>query len=90
MGVRDPPHSKEDILTGKMVSLVQENKKGSFFKGVKDEFKKISWPAKKDLFRSTKIVVISTFVFAGGIYLTDLVVRGGLNWINVLVHRIMG
>ena len=35
-----------------------KKKKGGFFKGVKDEWKKIIWPAKEELGKQTVLVVV--------------------------------
>ena len=37
-------------------------KKESFFKGVKSEMEKTSWPTKEELFKYT-IIVVSTVIF---------------------------
>ena len=47
----------------------------SFFRGMKEEMKKVSWTTKKELVLSAKIVIGSVFAFGIGIYLVDLVIR---------------
>lgn len=64
--------------------------RGGFLKDLKAEFRKISWTPKDELFQCTKIVVFFVFAFGFGIYFTDLVIRGGLKWIDFIVHRIFG
>lgn len=56
---------------------MSENKpnKGGFFKGIKKEFKKISWPTKNELVNSTIVVLVSLIAVATVIKLIDL----GLN-----------
>ncbi len=61
-----------------------------YIRGLKEELKKVSWPAKEELFLSTKIVVGSTFVFGFGVYLVDLVVQGSLNGLHALVYKVIG
>lgn len=53
--------------------------KQSFFKGLKSEFKKISWPDKETLFKqSTAVVIISIIV---GLLITaiDLCIQFGVD-----------
>lgn len=64
--------------------------KVTFLKDLKGEFKKISWTPKQELFQCTKIVVFSVFTFGFGIYFVDLIIQGGLSWLDFLVHRIFG
>lgn len=52
--------------------------------------KKVTWTSKEELAQCTKIVVGSTFMFGIGIYFTDLIIRGTLNSINIIVHKIFG
>lgn len=64
--------------------------KVSFFSGIKEELKKISWTTKAELFFFTKVVVIATFAFGMGIYMIDLIVKGGLEATGYIVHLIFG
>lgn len=70
-------------------STVEKKSKLSFFRQVQEELKKVSWTTKDDLKTCTKIVVGSTFLFGLGIYLADLVIRGGLEFIR-FVFRMFG
>lgn len=75
------------------VTLAQKKtgkKKDSFFKGVKRELKKVTWTSKKELLVSTKVVVISTFVFGIAIYFSDLAIKGTLDSLSMLVKWIGG
>ena len=79
----------------KIVELGLEPKKKKLFgrgflSELKVEFNRITWTPKNELFQCTKVVVLFVFVFGFGIYLTDLFIKGGLNWLNFLVHRIFG
>ncbi len=49
--------------------------KPSFFQGMKEEMKKVSWTTKRELVLSAKIVIGAVFAFGIGIYIVDLVVR---------------
>ena len=72
-----------------IVSTKTKEKK-NFLREVQQEVKKVSWTSKTDLIRSTKIVLITTFVFAMGIYVVDLAVRGGLNSLSYFTRLIGG
>ena len=72
------------------MSAITERKKGSFFKEVKDELKKVTWTSKEELIFSTKIVVIATVVFGLAIYVVDLGIRGTLDLAGNFVRMIFG
>jgi preprotein translocase subunit SecE len=57
---------------------------------LKAEFKRISWTSKEELRAYTKIVVGATFIVGLGIYVVDLVVRGTLDGVGVLVKAVVG
>ena len=54
-------------------------KKGSFFKGVKAEFKKISWPDKPTLARESAAVVVISVILGAIIALVDAAIKFGLD-----------
>lgn len=58
--------------------------KQSFFKGVKAEYNKISWPTKDDLIKETVSVVCVSAVLAALIALLDTVIQYGINFISTL------
>ncbi|MBS0604451.1 MAG: preprotein translocase subunit SecE [Verrucomicrobia bacterium] len=62
----------------------------SFIQELKDELKKVSWTTKDELKLSTKVVIGATFLFGLGIYLFDLVIKGALDFIALVVHFIFG
>jgi preprotein translocase subunit SecE len=62
----------------------------SFVQELKDELKKVTWTTKEELKLSTKVVISSTFLFGLGIYLFDLVIKGALDFIALVVHFIFG
>jgi preprotein translocase subunit SecE len=70
--------------------ITPQNKKQSFFREVINELKKVSWTSKAELLMSTKAVVIATFAFGLTIYLCDLMIRGSITGIGVLVRMIFG
>lgn len=62
----------------------------SFVQELKDEMKKVSWTTKDELILSTKVVIGATFILGFGIYLFDLVIKGGLDLIALVAHYIFG
>ena len=62
----------------------------SFIQELKEELKKVSWTTKDELKLSTKLVVGATFFFGLGIYLFDLVIKGALDFVALVVHFIFG
>ncbi len=80
-------------VKGKQVDLpdtTQSEPKVGFISGVKEELKKITWTNKAELIFFTKLVVTTTFAFGLGIYLFDLVIKGALESLTFLLHRIFG
>ncbi len=62
----------------------------TFIQEMKAEMKKVSWTSKKELKFSTKMVILTTFVFGFAIYCVDLCVKGLLESIKASVHFIFG
>ena len=56
-------------------------KKVSFMKGVKQEFKKITWPDKEALTKQSVAVVTTSVVLAGLIALLDMIFKYGIDWL---------
>ena len=56
-------------------------KKPSFFKGVKTEYKKITWPDKESLTKQTIAVIAVSVVISIVIALLDFVMKYGVDWI---------
>lgn len=61
-----------------------------YLQELKDELKKVSWTTKEELTLSTKVVIGSTFLFGIGIYLFDLMIKGALDLVALIVHFIFG
>lgn len=55
--------------------MTERKKKQGFFKGIKNEFRKITWPTKKEVVNSTAVVLVSLITVSALIKLIDL----GLN-----------
>ncbi len=62
----------------------QNKPKKNFFKGVRQEFKKITWPGKDDIFKQTVVVSIITFIVAVLIAAIDFGIRYGINFLTNL------
>ena len=58
--------------------------KQGFFKGVKAEFKKISWPDKNSLAKQSVAVVVISVCLAVVISLLDMAIKYGVNFLTTL------
>lgn len=54
----------------------------TYFKGVKTEWGKVSWPERKQVVFETLSVIVIVFVFTVAIYLMDLLFKGLLSLIK--------
>ncbi len=48
----------------------------TYFRGVKTEWGKISWPERRQVVTETVFVIIIVFVFTVSIYLMDIIFKG--------------
>ncbi len=64
--------------------MAENNEKPSFFKGVKAEYRKVTWPTKDDVIKETVSVVCISAVLAGLIALFDTAIQYGINYISGL------
>ena len=64
-----------------MADNTVKKEKGSFFKGLKLEFKKIIWPGKQDVAKKTLLIVVVTILLGVLIKLLDTGVQAILNLI---------
>ena len=55
--------------------------KKSWFKGLKSEFKKISWPDKETLVKESAAVIVVTVILGFVIALVDMAIEYGVNLI---------
>ena len=53
----------------------KKEKRTSFFKGVKGEFKKISWPSRETTVKDTIVVVVISLILCGFIRLIDVLAQ---------------
>lgn len=54
----------------------------TYFKGVKTEWGKVSWPERRQVIFETFAVIVITFFFTVTIYVIDLVFKGLLSLIK--------
>ena len=64
--------------------VAKKAKKPSFFKGVKSEFKKITWPDKNSTFKQSVAVVSISIVAGLLIAILDFVIQYGVDFITRL------
>jgi preprotein translocase subunit SecE len=72
------------------VSKLERLRKMEFIREIRDELKKVTWTTREELLLSTKVVIISTFMFGIGIYFADLAIKGVLNGFGGLFRLIFG
>ena len=60
----------------------------NFFGDVKQEFKKITWTSKKELFKNTKIVLAAIFSVSFIVYFVDIAIQKTLQFLTLLTHWI--
>ena len=61
-------------------------KLGKFFKDTVSELKKVSWTSKTELFKSTKLVVVTVLAVCIAIALVDL----GASWVINSLAKLVG
>lgn len=77
--------------SSRVVADKKKKKAGkSYLQELKDELRKVSWTTKDELRTSSKIVIGAIFAFGVGIYITDLVVKGALDSVSLLVKLLWG
>lgn len=64
---------------GDSVKKNEKTKKPSFFKGLKKEFKKITWPGKDSVVKQTTAVVVISVVLGLVIALLDFIIQNGVD-----------
>ena len=65
-----------------MGDSAEKQARPSFFKGVKSEFKKISWPDKQSTLKQSIAVVVISVVVGVLIAVLDYVIQYGVNFIT--------
>ncbi len=67
-----------------MADSAEKQARPSFFKGVKAEFKKISWPDRQSTFRQSIAVVAISVVVGVIIAVLDYIIQYGVNFLTSL------
>ena len=65
------------------VSFGEKVKK--FFRDYKSEFKKISWPSRKDTTKKTIVVIAAIVLISLCIFVVDLAFTSIFNWLSVVL-----
>ena len=67
-----------------MAKSAEKQKRPSYFKGLKAEFKKISWPDKKTTFKQSVVVVAISVALGVLIAVLDYFIQYGVNFLTSL------
>ena len=67
-----------------MADSTEKKARPSFFKGVKSEFKKISWPDRQSTLKQSVVVVTISVVVGVMIAIMDYVIQYGVNFLTSL------
>ena len=86
MDTKLTPSRISDVTTGQ--TSKKKKRLFDYIQELKEELKKVSWTTKDELKLSTKVVIGAIFLFGLGIYLFDLVIKGCLDFIALVVHFI--
>lgn len=65
-----------------MGDSTEKTKKPGFFAGVKSEFKKITWPDRKDLLKQSVAVVCISVVVGAIIAVLDFFIQHGVDFLT--------
>ena len=80
--VETKPETKPEKKTEKKPDKKANGSKlAIFFKGVKSEFKKITWPDKETLAKESAAVIVITIILGIVIALVDMAVNSGVDLI---------
>ena len=63
-------------------ATVEKQKKKSWFKGLKAEFKNIIWPNKKTLVKETVAVIVCSVLLGGIIAVVDVLIKYGVDFVT--------
>lgn len=66
------------------MSEVEKASKPGFFKNLKSEFKKCTWPKKEELVKQSALVIVVSVVLGVVIAGIDWVIRYGLQMLNIV------
>lgn len=71
-------------------SALKKKPRLGYVQEIKDELRRVSWTTREELIHSTKIVIAVTFACGVGIYFVDLFIKGGLDFISYVTHKVLG
>ena len=60
-----------------------------FYGDVRAELKKVTWPAKKEVYGTTVVVVLTVLFFGAYLFVVDLVLKNGVEWIMRALGRLL-
>ena len=78
----DTVNNSDKNSAGKNKDNKNTGKKQSFLKGLKKEFKKVTFPDSKETAKQTTSVIIISVVLGLIIALMDTVIQYGVNWLT--------
>lgn len=61
-----------------------------FYGEVKAELKKVTWPSWKEVYGTTLVVIITVFFFGAYLYVVDLVLKNGVEWVMGALRSLFG
>lgn len=82
--------AKKMVAKGKDETQVKTSGVFDYIGDLKVELKKVTWTSKDELKVYTKIVVVSTFFFGMGTFLSDVFIQNVLKGMSALVKMIGG
>ena len=62
----------------------------TYFKGVRAEWGKVSWPEKNQVIAETAFVIAIVFVFTVAVYLMDIIFKYGTVWFTDALKHVLG
>ena len=60
-----------------------------FYGDVRAELKKVTWPSKKEVYGTTVVVVLTVLFFGAYLFVVDLVLKNGVEWIMRALGRLL-
>ncbi len=61
-----------------------------FYGDVRAELKKVTWPGKKEVYGTTVVVVLTVLFFGAYLFIVDLVLRNGVEWVMRTLGSLLG
>ncbi len=60
-----------------------------FYGDVRGELKKVTWPARKEVYSTTMVVIVTVFFFGAYLFFVDLVLKNGVEWVMGALGRLL-